>query len=77
MKRYTHIIYLDIDPKVVYNRRLEDTERMRRHTTVEHLKKWQETEKAKLRQLCRDNDKLYCSTKKHVLAKSLISSVKK
>ncbi|KAK7757013.1 hypothetical protein SLS62_001029 [Diatrype stigma] len=61
MKRYTHIIYLDIDPEVIYTQRLEDTGRMRRHTTVEHLKKWQKTEKAELRQLCRDNDKLFIS----------------
>ncbi|KAI2618381.1 hypothetical protein GGR54DRAFT_152415 [Hypoxylon sp. NC1633] len=59
MEKYTHIMYLDIDPEVVSRHRLDDTERNRLLVPVEHLRKWQEAEKLQLRQLCRDNGTIF------------------
>ncbi|KAI1404330.1 uracil phosphoribosyltransferase-domain-containing protein [Hypoxylon fuscum] len=59
MEKYTHILYLDLDPEIVSRRRLDDTERSRLLVPVEHLRQWQEAEKLQLRQLCRDNGILF------------------
>ncbi len=59
LKRYTHILYLDVDAEVVARRRSNDTQRQRSSASIKHLRKWQEAEKTQLRQLCRDHDILF------------------
>ncbi|KAI5864693.1 uracil phosphoribosyltransferase-domain-containing protein [Durotheca rogersii] len=59
MERYTHILYLNINPDVVWRRRSGDTKRSRSRVSVGHLHRWQEAEKLRLRQLCRDNGILF------------------
>ena len=49
---FTHILYLDIPAEIVTQRRLDDTERSRPFTSAGHLHKWQQEEKAQLRNLC-------------------------
>ncbi|KAI1291201.1 uracil phosphoribosyltransferase-domain-containing protein [Xylaria venustula] len=56
---YTHILYLDIAAELIAQRRRDDTERTRPSTSVNHLRKWQDTEKTKLRHLCRDHSILF------------------
>ncbi|KAI1252066.1 hypothetical protein MGN70_006638 [Eutypa lata] len=60
-EKYTHIIYLNIDPAIVSTRRLEDVKRKRQLASVKHLGKWQEAERTQLRQICRENGILFFS----------------
>lgn len=53
MQTYTHILYLDFPAKVVEQRRQLDEERSRPAVSVDHLQRWQSTEIAQLRDLCR------------------------
>ncbi|KAL9584468.1 MAG: hypothetical protein Q9212_002107 [Teloschistes hypoglaucus] len=52
-KAYTHIFYLDFPAKVVAQRRQNDKDRVRPDESVEHLERWQLTEKKRLGDLCR------------------------
>ena len=56
---YTHILYLAVAAELIAQRRRDDTERTRPSTSVNHLRKWQDTEKTKLRHLCRDHSILF------------------
>lgn len=56
---FTHILYLDMSAEVVAQRRLDDTERSRPSTSVNHLRKWQQEEKTQLRDLCRNHSILF------------------
>jgi hypothetical protein len=56
---FTHILYLDSPAEVVAQRRLDDTERSRSSTSVNHLRKWQQAEKIQLRRLCRHHGILF------------------
>lgn len=56
---FTHIIYLDVPPEVVAKRRSEDKERSRPSVSLAHLRKWQEMEKSRLRDLCRNHRILF------------------
>ncbi|KAK6955502.1 hypothetical protein Daesc_003142 [Daldinia eschscholtzii] len=58
---YTHIIYLNIDPEIISRHRSGDMDRDRPCVSVDHLRKWQETERSQLRQLCYDNGILFSS----------------
>ncbi|KAI8962046.1 uracil phosphoribosyltransferase-domain-containing protein [Daldinia sp. FL1419] len=58
---YTHILYLNVDAEIISARRSDDTKRARPSYSVEHLRKWQEAEKAQMRQLCYDNNILFSS----------------
>lgn len=53
MQTYTHVLYLDFPVKVVAQRRQIDTERSRPAVSTDHLQRWQQTEIAQLRYLCR------------------------
>ena len=59
LSAYTHIIYYDVDAKTVLQRRQNDKERKRPAVPIEHLRKWQEAEKIKLRRLCRNHGLLF------------------
>ncbi|KAL2255467.1 hypothetical protein VTK26DRAFT_3290 [Humicola hyalothermophila] len=61
-KTYTHIIYLDTLPWLVQQWTTQDHSHQRRSrppASVKHLRKWQSTEKAALRRLCRDKGILF------------------
>lgn len=49
---YTHILYLDIHPELVADRRHGDAGRSRPGVSPDHLRRWQEAEKTELRRLC-------------------------
>ncbi|KAI1415755.1 uracil phosphoribosyltransferase-domain-containing protein [Hypoxylon sp. FL1857] len=56
---YTHILYLDTSPELIAARLREDTTRSRPVVSVDHLCKWQDTEKRILRQLCYSHGLLF------------------
>ncbi|KAI1736867.1 uracil phosphoribosyltransferase-domain-containing protein [Xylaria scruposa] len=60
MDIYTHILYLDVDAEVIAQRRQGDTQRTRPLASIDHLHKWQDAEKTRLRHLCRDHGILFC-----------------
>ncbi|KAJ8111651.1 hypothetical protein OPT61_g5808 [Boeremia exigua] len=51
-KAYTHMVYLQVDPSVVYMRRQNDNGRDRSVAPVKHLAAWQAKERALLRNMC-------------------------
>jgi uracil phosphoribosyltransferase/phosphoserine phosphatase len=57
---YTDILYLDTPPDLVEQWRQHDQLRDRPAASADHLRKWQQVEKTKLRRLCRDNRILFC-----------------
>lgn len=59
LQTYTHILYLDVPADVIEQRRRDDTERSRPPVSIGHLTRWQQTEKDRLRVLCRDNSILF------------------
>ena len=65
LKTFTHILYLDVPADVVAQRRLDDTERSRPSTSINHLHKWQQSEKTQLRQLCRHHGILFSMVSPH------------
>ena len=56
---YTHILYLDVPADTVVERRKGDTSRVRPQVSVEHMRRWQETEIAELRDICGRNGILF------------------
>jgi hypothetical protein len=62
---FTHILYLDVPAEVVAQRHLDDTERSRPSTSVTHLRKWQQAEKAQLRRVCRHYGILFSLVSQH------------
>ncbi|KAI1812463.1 uracil phosphoribosyltransferase-domain-containing protein [Poronia punctata] len=56
---YTHILYLDVNPELMHDRRQNDDTRTRPASSVSHLELWQEAERAQLRALCRQNAILF------------------
>ena len=56
---FTHILYLDVPPEIVAERRSEDKQRSRPSVSLAHLRKWQEVEKGRLRDLCRNHRILF------------------
>ncbi|EFQ32256.1 uracil phosphoribosyltransferase [Colletotrichum graminicola] len=59
LRVYTHILYLDVPADVVVERSREDTVRCRQPLPVDHIRKWQDTEKKQLRRLCLENGILF------------------
>lgn len=59
LKTFTHIFYLDVSADVVAQRRRNDLNRLRPYASINHLSKWQETEKTELQRLCRANGILF------------------
>ena len=75
LETFTHILYLDVPPEIVAQRRLGDVERDRTPTTTYHLRKWQDAEKAQLRPLCRDNGILFLNLSSHLIKPNKISAL--
>lgn len=59
LQRFSHIIYFNVDPKVIRLRRSGDRHIHRGLIEVEELNKWQEAEKTKLRNLCAQHGILF------------------
>lgn len=53
-KTYSHIIYLDVPPEIIAQRR-QDDQRKRIPTSVDHLRDWQKMEVHRLREACYDH----------------------
>lgn len=75
LKTYTHIIYLDVPADVIEQRRRDDTERSRPPVTTDHLMRWMQTEKDKLRVLCRENSILFSVLGPHQSSLGTISAL--
>ncbi|KAI1824265.1 uracil phosphoribosyltransferase-domain-containing protein [Xylaria intraflava] len=60
LETYTHILYLHVDAEIIAQRRQNDTSRKRPSSSVNHLRRWQAAEIAKLRQLCGSHNILFC-----------------
>lgn len=63
LETYTHIFYLDVDANEIAARREKDEIRGRAALSVEHLEKWQESEKNQLRRLCYNNNILFTAVR--------------
>lgn len=50
---YSHILYLDVPPDTLRQRRAQDNERQRPHISTRAVSAWQMSEQDELRQLCR------------------------
>ncbi|KAK1995252.1 uracil phosphoribosyltransferase [Colletotrichum falcatum] len=59
LRVYTHVLYLGVPADVVVERARQDTARCRRPLPVDHIRKWQDAEKAQLRRLCLENGTLF------------------
>ncbi|KAF1809494.1 hypothetical protein P152DRAFT_468344 [Eremomyces bilateralis CBS 781.70] len=59
---FTHIIYMTVAPKLVMEQLLKDT-RSRPPMSIEHLKRWQETEQTELLGLCYEHSILFTHRK--------------
>ncbi|KAF2099027.1 hypothetical protein NA57DRAFT_66204 [Rhizodiscina lignyota] len=61
MDTFTHILYLDVPPETVVQRRINDTTRDRPSVSATHLRKWLEAEQSQLRDICREHEILFLS----------------
>ncbi|KAE8149996.1 uracil phosphoribosyltransferase [Aspergillus avenaceus] len=59
MQTFSHILYLDFPAKIFAQRRQLDTKRTRPSFSANHLHRWQQTEIAQLRELCRIHGVLF------------------
>ncbi|TEA21998.1 hypothetical protein C8034_v006124 [Colletotrichum sidae] len=56
---YTHILYLDVPADVVAQRTLDDESRPRPRLSVDHIRRWQDFEKRRLRRVCLEDGILF------------------
>ncbi len=54
LETFSHIIYLNVPPQTIWERRAKDSVRSRDYISLEQLKKWQDQEIAELRLLSRE-----------------------
>lgn len=59
LSTYTHIIYVNTPVEATAKQRLQDRERIRSDLSIEHLRRWQDTEVEELRELCRQHGILF------------------
>lgn len=52
---YTHIVYLNVSPKIIAEYRLNDQVKSRPDASTAHLERWQEAEMKELRHRCRSH----------------------
>ncbi|KAK4891942.1 hypothetical protein LTR27_009467 [Elasticomyces elasticus] len=69
-KAYTHILYLDVDPEIIVQRRRDDPTRGRPDLPVSHIRRWQERERTLLRQICYENDILFTRISPNAMSSS-------
>lgn len=65
LNTFTHILYLDVPAELVSQRCLNDVERSRTIASINHLRKWQQTEKTQLRHLCYHHGILFSLVSPH------------
>jgi uracil phosphoribosyltransferase/adenylate kinase/soluble P-type ATPase len=70
---FTHILYLDVVPELIWRRREED-DRARAVMEVDKLEKWQTEEMSGLREVCRENEILFTTAHDHSVAAGLIKN---
>ncbi|KAL4985539.1 uracil phosphoribosyltransferase-domain-containing protein [Aspergillus falconensis] len=58
---YTHILYVNAPLEMTAKQRAEDTKRGRSNVSIQHLRRWQETEIQELRGLCPENNILFAT----------------
>ncbi|KAF7588562.1 hypothetical protein BBP40_005517 [Aspergillus hancockii] len=58
---YTHILYLDVPPETIMERRWNDVSKGRDEVSLDHVKRWQQAEKKALRDACQLHDILFCA----------------
>ncbi|KAL4761081.1 uracil phosphoribosyltransferase-domain-containing protein [Aspergillus foveolatus] len=58
---YTHILYVNAPLEVTAKQRAEDTKRARLNVSIQHLRRWQETEIQEIHNLCRENNILFAT----------------
>jgi uracil phosphoribosyltransferase/phosphoserine phosphatase/adenylate kinase len=56
---YTHILYVNAPLEVTAKQRAEDPKRARSNVSIQHLRRWQETEIQEIHDLCRENNILF------------------
>ncbi|KAG9232539.1 uracil phosphoribosyltransferase-domain-containing protein [Amylocarpus encephaloides] len=62
---FTHILYLDVPAELVAQRCLNDIARSRPSASINHIRKWQQAEKAQLRHLCYHHSILFSLVSPH------------
>ncbi len=72
---YTHILYLDVPAEDVFQRRLNDKDKIRPSTSVPKLHEWQQTEKTQLRRLCYENLILFSNVSSKTMLLSRVLSL--
>lgn len=65
LNTYTHILYLNVPAELVAQRCLNDKERNRPTASIDHLRKWQQTETTQLRHLCYHHGILFSLVSPH------------
>jgi uracil phosphoribosyltransferase/adenylate kinase/phosphoserine phosphatase len=70
---FTHILYLDVAPEVIWKRRVEDS-RVRAVMEVDKLEKWQKEEMSGLQDLCREKEILFATVRDHSDAAKLVKN---
>ncbi|KAL4812796.1 uracil phosphoribosyltransferase-domain-containing protein [Aspergillus spinulosporus] len=58
---YTHILYVNAPLEVTARQRAEDTQRARSNVSIQHLRRWEETEIQEIHDLCRENNILFAT----------------
>ncbi|RPA92079.1 hypothetical protein L873DRAFT_1711496 [Choiromyces venosus 120613-1] len=72
---FTHILYLDVPAEIVAQRLLDDTERSRPPSSINHLRKWQQAEQTQLRRLCRHHGILFSLVFPHPTLHNKVSTL--
>lgn len=72
---FTHILYLDIPVETISNRCLSDTKKNRSPMSLNHLEKWQQTEKTQLRHLCRNHGIMFSLVSQHPRLQDKVSDL--
>ncbi len=70
---FTHILYLDVPAEIIAQRRIDDTERIRPSTSINHLRKWQQAEKTQMRRLCYLHGILFSLVSSHSILTETVS----
>lgn len=56
---YSHILYVNTTPELMFHYRQKDAQKRRLPWSVQHLHRWQQTEIKELRELCREHNILF------------------
>ncbi|KAH7304154.1 uracil phosphoribosyltransferase-domain-containing protein [Stachybotrys elegans] len=76
LETFTHIIYLNTPNHIIFQRRQKDRSRRRTAMSPEHLRLWQETEIASLRELCHQHQILFSIVSGETILPRVISLIR-